>query len=80
MSSALSATERPAVRGSGAWYRQPILWLGALIFAASVAGCVLMIVLGARYADESVPVDSTTLLKMPLERPVAPVDPPRTPQ
>ncbi|RDI97375.1 hypothetical protein DVT68_16600 [Dyella solisilvae] len=34
------------------WYRQPILWLGVAIFAASLAGCVWMIVLGARYADK----------------------------
>ncbi len=39
-----------------AWYRQPILWLGAAIFGASLAGCVWMIVLGARHADE--PVDA----------------------
>jgi hypothetical protein len=33
------------------WYRQPVLWLGALVFAGSLAGCVWMIVLGARHAD-----------------------------
>jgi hypothetical protein len=38
------------------WYRQPILWLGVAIFLASLAGCVWMIVLGARHADE--PVDA----------------------
>ena len=27
------------------WYRQPILWLGALIFLGSLAGCLVMIVL-----------------------------------
>ena len=35
-----------AEAASSAWYRQPVLWLGALLFAASLAGCVLMIVLG----------------------------------
>jgi hypothetical protein len=44
----------------------PILWLGALIFAASVAGCVLMILLGSRHADEPLPDAGMTLLKMPL--------------
>jgi hypothetical protein len=45
-----------AVDTGARWYRQPILWLGAAIFAASLAGCVWMIVLGARHADE--PVDA----------------------
>jgi hypothetical protein len=49
-----------------AWYRLPILWLGALIFGASVAGCVLMILLGSRHADEPLPDAGMTLLKMPL--------------
>jgi hypothetical protein len=26
------------------WYHQPVLWLGALIFAASLIGCIVMIV------------------------------------
>lgn len=49
----------------GHWYRQPILWLGAAIFFASLAGCIGMIVLGARYGDEALPVTSERLLKMP---------------
>lgn len=38
------------------WYRQPVLWLGAIVFVASLAGCVWMIVLGARHAD--IPLDA----------------------
>jgi hypothetical protein len=52
---------------AGAWYRQPVLWLGAAILAASLAGCVWMIVLGARHAD--VPLQDAhphTLLDMPM--------------
>lgn len=49
----------------GRWYRQPILWLGAAIFFASLAGCISMVVLGARYADEPLPVTSERLLKIP---------------
>jgi hypothetical protein len=52
---------------SGAWYRQPVLWLGAAILVASLAGCVWMIVLGARHADT--PVEGAhphTLLDMPV--------------
>ena len=38
--------------GIGArWYQQPILWLGIAVFIASMAGCVWIIVAGARSAD-----------------------------
>jgi len=52
---------------AGAWYRQPVLWLGAAILVASLAGCVWMIVLGARHAD--LPLEDAhphTLLDMPV--------------
>lgn len=39
---------------SGAWYRQPVLWLGAFVFLASMAGCIWLIVVGARHTDEAV--------------------------
>ena len=38
-------------RGGGKWFRQPVLWLGALIFAASLLGCIATIVLAWRHAD-----------------------------
>lgn len=54
---------------AGAWYRQPVLWLGAAILAASLAGCVWMIVLGARYADPSLEnAPSHNVLGMPVHR------------
>jgi hypothetical protein len=52
-----------------AWYRQSIVWLGAAILAASLAGCIWMIVLGARYDDaplENTPVHA--LLNMPVQQ------------
>lgn len=49
----------------GRWYRQPILWLGIAILLASLAGCIGMIVLGAKYAEEPLPVEGERLLKMP---------------
>jgi len=55
-----------------AWYRQPVLWLGALLFAASLAGCVLMIVLGSRHADVPLPTAGGEIMKMPLARPPPP--------
>jgi hypothetical protein len=49
-----------------------VLWLGALFFVASLAGCVLMIVLGARHADAPLPTAGGEILKMPLARPAPP--------
>jgi hypothetical protein len=40
---------------SGAWHRQPILWLGAAVFLASLAGCAWIIVASARHADTPLP-------------------------
>ncbi|MCC7330106.1 MAG: hypothetical protein IT484_08145 [Gammaproteobacteria bacterium] len=53
------------------WYRQPIIWLGALILTASLAGCLLLIVLGERYADEPLPVEGH-VFRMPLGGAAAP--------
>lgn len=44
-------------RGGGEWFRQPVLWLGALIFAVSLAGCIATIVLAWRHADVPVVVE-----------------------
>lgn len=55
-----------------AWYHQPVVWLGALIFAASLAGCVLMIVLGARHADEPIATRQGEILRVPTAKRAAP--------
>jgi len=55
-----------------AWHRQPVLWLGLAIFAASLAGCVWMIVLGARHADVPLPTAGGEIMKVPLARPAPP--------
>lgn len=47
----MPAANDPAIRSTSTWYRQPVLWLGIAVFLASLAGCVWMIVLGARHAD-----------------------------
>lgn len=52
----------------GRWYRQPVLWLAAVIFFASLAGCIHIVVLGARYADEPLNAADERLLKMPTTR------------
>jgi hypothetical protein len=45
-----------AARGE-AWYQQPVLWLGAAVFAALLAGCVWIIVVSGRHAD--IPLQGT---------------------
>lgn len=50
------------------WYRLPVVWLGAAIFFASIAGCISMVILASRYPDEPLPVHSEKLLRMPAER------------
>ncbi|MCC7461312.1 MAG: hypothetical protein IT480_02485 [Gammaproteobacteria bacterium] len=38
-----------------AWYSQPIVWLGFAVLAASLAGCLWLIVVSARYQDAPLP-------------------------
>lgn len=68
-----SAANAPA---SGRWYRQPVLWLGALLLAGSLGGCLWMIVLGARYADEALPTGGQ-IFKVPTAQPAPPEPVPR---
>jgi hypothetical protein len=50
------------------WYQAPVLWLGAAILLASLAGCVLMIVLASRYPKEPALHVAPTVLKIPETR------------
>ena len=52
-----------------AWYRQSIVWIGAVVFAASIAGCVWLIVVAERYDDPPLPIGGLQILKMPLAQP-----------
>lgn len=74
----MSAHRGPETQSPRPWYRQPVLWLGAVLLSASLGGCVLMIVLGARYADEPLPT-AGQVFKVPLARPAAPPEPPPPP-
>ncbi|MBS0364208.1 MAG: hypothetical protein JSR67_00100 [Proteobacteria bacterium] len=51
------------------WYRQRVLWLAAALLAASIAGCLWMIVLGVRHADQPLPGVGEQVLRVPLTRP-----------
>lgn len=56
----------PRADGVG-WYRHPLSWLGALIFLASLAGCVWLIVMAQRYPDPALDEVGMKILRMPLE-------------
>ena len=65
--------DEPRPRGArDAWYRQPIVWVAATVLAASIAGCVWLIVVAERYADPPLPTGGLQILKMPLTRPAQP--------
>lgn len=59
---------------SGPW-RQPVVWLGVAIFLASLAGCVLMIVLALSNPDQAPPAGGDYIMKMPVNR--IPAEPPK---
>lgn len=54
------------------WYRVPVVWLGALVFAASIAGCVWIFVVGTQYHDEPLPAWPHSVLGVPLRAQPAP--------
>lgn len=57
-----------APRGEGGgWHRHPLTWLGGLIFLASLAGCVWLIVMAQRYPDPVLDEVGMKILRMPLE-------------
>ena len=58
-------------RDAGAWSRQPVVWLGATILVASIAACIITIVLAVRYADAPVETGGGSVLKVPLRHSAA---------
>jgi len=57
---------------AGRWYRQPVVWLGGLVFAALVTAMALTVVVASRFADEPLPVASDRVLATPIDRDEAP--------
>lgn len=47
------------------WYRSPILWLGAAFFVASLAGCIVTILLALEHADTPLAIQGERLLNVP---------------
>ncbi len=71
-----SAASAPATRPPARWYQQPVAWLGLLLFLASIAGCVWLLVAASGYDDQSLPLDGELVFKVPLERTPAPLPSP----
>ncbi|MET0731636.1 MAG: hypothetical protein ABW054_01065 [Casimicrobiaceae bacterium] len=58
-------------RDTRAWSRAPVAWLAAAILVASIAACIVTIVLAARHADVPIETGSGNVLKVPLRHPPA---------
>jgi hypothetical protein len=54
--------------GPAKWFRQPVLWLAALIFLAILIGCIATIVLASRHADAPVETTGNRVMKVPASR------------
>lgn len=50
------------------WYRVPVVWLGIVLFAGSLAGCVWMIVVAAQHPDHALPVAPQSVMGVPAHR------------
>lgn len=57
----------PSRKPMSAW-RQPVVWLGMAIFAASIIGCIAIIVLAVRHDDAATGGAVEHLMKMPINR------------
>ena len=55
-----------STRHDAAWFRQPVLWLGAVILAATIVGCLATIVLAFRFADTPVDGGGAKAMNVPL--------------
>lgn len=55
----------PAVAGNR-WYQQPIAWLGIVLTAALLGGCIWTVVISLRYTDVTTHGNGPTLLGLPL--------------
>lgn len=50
----------------GAWRREPLVWLAAAVFAASIAGSAWTIVIASRHADEPLPAHERRVIGVPV--------------
>ena len=57
-----------AVARSGGPWRQPVVWLALLVFLASLAGCIVTIVLAVQAADPADEVTHERFFRVPVSR------------
>jgi hypothetical protein len=62
------ADDLPPRGGKVTAWRQPVVWLGMLIFVTSLVGCLTMIVLASRHDDPLLDTGGGHLMKVPLSR------------
>jgi hypothetical protein len=67
--------DRASIAAGDAWWRQPVLWLGAAILLASLAGCIVMLMLAARHPDAPLPKAGVEILRVPVARPASGPEP-----
>jgi hypothetical protein len=48
------------------WFRQPVLWLAALISLAILIGCIATIIVASRNADAPVETPGPKIMKVPV--------------
>jgi hypothetical protein len=53
-------------RDTGAWFRQPVVWLGATILVVSLGACIATIVIASRHADAPVEAGGGRVMGVPL--------------
>lgn len=54
-------------RPGGPW-RQPVVWLALVVFLASLAGCIVTILLALQTADPTDGVTQERLFRVPVSR------------
>jgi len=56
-------------RDPAAWHRQPVAWLAAAIFVATLAACIVTIVIALRHGDAPADTDAKQVMAIPLATP-----------
>jgi hypothetical protein len=59
-----------AAAGGFRWYREPVVWLGALVLATALGGCISLIRTASRHVDADLPdpVDRRARMQVSAER------------
>lgn len=55
-------------RRGNAWYLQPIVWLGMLVFVVALAGSIWLIVVAGGHEDDAIPVGNQRIFGVPTQQ------------